>query len=107
MTKSRRQDIRQSSENTSVTSLNSTLDVNTDTPESTTQLPTMTAAEFGACKKAWDRKYGIGDPQAMLGAHRDVAVAKLIFTARQCAWSPEANVCLVVGSEGNIALFRR
>lgn len=101
--KGRLRDVRETSPNPSMrsSSMNTTGTDSSDTPT------TLTRAEYAQSKRIWDMKYGIGDPLAMLMAHKTVQVVRVGFTVRQCAWSIGGEWCVVVGTEGIVAVFGR
>lgn len=63
--------------------------------------------EYRKNRETWVKKYGLGDAERELAAHKEDVVKGFNFTGRQAAWSPGGEWCVVVGSAGVVAVFER
>lgn len=72
-------------------------------PQQTTEL----AKEYTRSLPTYLKRYGLGDAERELGAHKEDVVKGFNFTGRQAAWSPGGEWCVVVGSAGVVAVFGR
>jgi polycomb protein EED len=67
----------------------------------------LSGRDLAKSKENWAKRYNIGNEWTNIAPHREEAVKTLDFVGRQIAWSNGGEWCVVVGSEGAMAIFER